>query len=94
MDILELGLGTSVLVNLCTKHRKRGVQIHPASDSTADNGGFTIVGFPLNHCKVHEKAAYPFQAVMFPCCPSAVETKTCPVIRDHEEIFVHGLTET
>lgn len=69
---------------------KREVQFRPASDTTADNGGFI---FPLNHCKVHKTAAYPFPAVTFPC-QSAVEPKTRPVIRDHEEVFVHGLTET
>lgn len=68
---------------------KREVQSRPASD-TAENGGFI---FPLNHCKVHKTAAYSFPAVTFPC-PSAVEPKTRPVIRHHEEVFVHGLTET
>lgn len=97
MDLLEevcSYLGTSVLVSLCTKHRKSGVQFRTVSDTTADNDGFTMKGLLLNHCKVHEEAAYPFPTVMFPSCLSAVESKTCPVIRDHEEIFVHGLTET
>lgn len=45
---------------------KREVQFHPSSDTTADNGGFT---FPMNHCKVHKRAAYPFPAVTFSSCP-------------------------
>lgn len=44
---------------------KREVQFHPSSDTTADNGGFT---FPMNHCKVHKRAAYPFPAVTFSSC--------------------------
>lgn len=67
---------------------KREVQFPPASD-TAENGEFIFHWITA----VHKTAAYPFAAVTFPC-PSAVEPKTRPVIRDHEEVFVHGLTET